>query len=207
MPARSALTAPSSTLSVPRVPSCPEIQFLRAVVGGVWGFAHKPGMVSHWPAGLALAFPPPGSVNGTLVLAEGDVNLTFKTYLQSQVVLHIVDDHVMDIEGHGLDAELMRGYWKSWEDAEGHRACYATSHVGFGLNRAARWDALAMVDKRETNGIELIAGDPVVAIDRDARLIAAARMKPALNGVDFSVGDVCSLSFADETFGAVFDLV
>lgn len=132
-------------------------QGVRAVVGGVWGFAHKPGMVSHWPAGLALAFPPPGSVNGTLVLAEGDVNLTFKTYLQSQVVLHIVDDHVMDIEGHGLDAELMRGYWKSWEDAEGHRACYATSHVGFGLNRAARWDALAFYDKRDCNGTELRA--------------------------------------------------
>ena len=27
----------------------------KAVVGGVWGFCPKPGMVSHWPAGLALA--------------------------------------------------------------------------------------------------------------------------------------------------------
>jgi 2,5-dihydroxypyridine 5,6-dioxygenase len=134
-----------------------ESQGLRAVVGGVWGFANKPGMVSHWPAGLALAFPPPGSVNGTLVLAEGDVNLTFKTYLRDRVVLHIENDHVMHIEGQGLDAELMRSYWQSWEDAEGHRACYATSHVGFGLNRAARWDALAFYDKRDCNGTELRA--------------------------------------------------
>ena len=37
-----------------------------ATVGGVWGFCAKPGMVSHWPGGLALAFPAAGTVNGTL---------------------------------------------------------------------------------------------------------------------------------------------
>ena len=128
-----------------------------AVVGGVWGFANKPGMVSHWPAGLALAFPPKGSVHGTLVMAPGDLNLTFKIHLRDRVVMHIENDHVMSIEGTGLDADLMRDYWKCWEDAEGHRACYATSHVGFGLNRAARWDALNFYDKRDCNGTELRA--------------------------------------------------
>jgi len=51
----------------------------------------------------------------------------------------------------------MRGYWKAWEDAEGHRAAYAVSHVGFGLNPAARWDAMAFYDKRDCNGTELRA--------------------------------------------------
>ena len=41
-----------------------------------------PGTMTHWPGGLALAFPAADSVNGTLVLAEGDVNLTFKRYLE-----------------------------------------------------------------------------------------------------------------------------
>ena len=61
----------------------------QAVVGGVWGFCTKPGMVSHWPAGLALAFPAAGSVNGMLVMAPGDVNLTFKTYLRDTIRLTI----------------------------------------------------------------------------------------------------------------------
>lgn len=129
----------------------------KAVVGGVWGYANKPGMVSHWPAGLALAFPAAGSVSGTLVMAPGDVNLTFKTYLRDTIRLHIEADSVVAIEGSGVDAEMMRGYWQAWEDAEGHRACYATSHVGFGLNPAARWDAMAFYDKRDCNGTELRA--------------------------------------------------
>lgn len=128
-----------------------------ATVGGVWGYCTKPGMVSHWPGGLALAFPASGCVAGRLVLASGDVNLTFKTYVREPVTLHIEADEVVGIEGQGLDAELMRSYWKAWEEAEGHRACYAVSHVGFGLNPAARWDALAFYDKRDCNGTELRA--------------------------------------------------
>ncbi len=129
----------------------------QAVVGGVWGFCPKPGMVSHWPAGLALAFPAAGSVNGTLVMAPGDVNLTFKRYLRDTIRLTIEHDSVVAIEGSGVDADMMRGYWKAWEDAEGHRACYAVSHVGFGLNPAPRWDAMTFYDKRDCNGTELRA--------------------------------------------------
>ena len=133
------------------------VRLEQAVVGGVWGFCPKPGMVSHWPAGLALAFPAAGSVQGRLVMAPGDVNLTFKRYLRDTITLQIENDSVVAIEGQGVDAEMMRSYWKAWEDAEGHRACYAVSHVGFGLNPAARWDAMTFYDKRDCNGTELRA--------------------------------------------------
>ena len=53
-----------------------------ATCGGNWGYTTRPGTMTHWPGGLALAFPAAGSVNGTLVLAEGDVNLTFKRYIE-----------------------------------------------------------------------------------------------------------------------------
>lgn len=129
----------------------------KAVVGGVWGYANKSGMVSHWPGGLALAFPAAGSVNGTLIMAPGDVNLTFKRYLRDTIALTIENDSVVAIEGRGVDADMMRGYYKAWEDAEGHRACYAVSHVGFGLNPSARWDAMTFYDKRDCNGTELRA--------------------------------------------------
>jgi 2,5-dihydroxypyridine 5,6-dioxygenase len=124
-----------------------------ARVGGVWGFTTKPGTLSHWPGGLVLAFPAAGSVNGELVLDRGDVNLTFKRYLQEPVRLVIENDHVVAVEGSGTDAEMMRGYFKAWGD----KAAYAVSHLGWGLNRRARWDAMTFYDKADFNGTELRA--------------------------------------------------
>ncbi len=128
-----------------------------AKVGGVWGYCAKPGQVAHWPGGLCLAFPARGSVCGTLVLAPGDINLAFKSYLRERIALTIEDDGIVAIEGDGVDADLMRGYWRSWAEIEGHRDAYAVSNVGWGLNREARWDALAFYDKRDCNGTEMRA--------------------------------------------------
>ena len=124
-----------------------------AVVGGNWGYTTRPGTMTHWPGGLALAFPAAGAVNGRLVLAEGDVNLTFKRYLEKPVTLTIESDYVTRIEGQGLDADLMRSYIAAWGDRE----AYAVSHVGYGLNERARWDSMALNDKRDFNGTELRA--------------------------------------------------
>ena len=124
-----------------------------AVVGGNWGFTTRPGTMTHWPGGIALAFPAAGSVNGTLVLAEGDVNLTFKRYIERPITLTIENDYVTRIEGSGVDAELMRSYIAAWGD----RDAYAVSHVGYGLCAAARWDSMALYDKRDFNGTELRA--------------------------------------------------
>jgi len=124
-----------------------------ARVGGGWGYTARPGTISHWPGGLCLAFPASGSVNGRLVLDEGDVNLTFKRYLEKPVALTIENDFVTDIAGKHLDAELMRGYFAAWGDRE----AYAVSHVGWGMNPKARWDAMAFYDKNDFNGTELRA--------------------------------------------------
>jgi 2,5-dihydroxypyridine 5,6-dioxygenase len=124
-----------------------------APVGGGWGYAARPGQVSHWPGGLCLCFPKAGSVAGTLVLAPGDVNLTFKRYLETPVRLTIERDYVTEIAGEGLDAELFRSYIAAWDEPE----AYAVSHVGWGMNPKARWEALALYDKRDTNGTELRA--------------------------------------------------
>jgi 2,5-dihydroxypyridine 5,6-dioxygenase len=124
-----------------------------ARVGGVWGYTERPGSIAHWPGGLCLCFPVAGSVNGRLVMAPGDVNLTFKRYLESEIALTIENDYIVDIAGDGLDAQLMRSYFEAWGDRE----AYAVSHVGWGMNPAARWDSLAMYDKRDFNGTELRA--------------------------------------------------
>lgn len=124
-----------------------------AMPAEVWGWCDRPGMVAHWPGGLCLCFPRAGTVDGTLVLAPGDVNLTFKRYLETAVRLTIEKDYVTRIDGTGVDAELMRSYAAAWGD----RDAYAVSHVGWGMNPRARWDAMAMYDKRDFNGTELRA--------------------------------------------------
>ena len=128
-----------------------EIDLTDTMASGVWGFTDKPGTVSHWPGGVVLTFPRADTVNGTLVLDRGDINLTFKRYLESQVILTIENDYVVNIDGSGTDAELTRRYFSAWGD----RDAYATSHVGWGMNHNARYEALAMYDKNDTNGTEL----------------------------------------------------
>jgi 2,5-dihydroxypyridine 5,6-dioxygenase len=124
-----------------------------ATVGGNWGSTTRPGTLTHWPGGLVLAFPAQGTVNGTLVLAEGDVNLTFKRYIERPITLTIENDSIVRIEGSGVDAELLRSHYSAWGEIE----AYSVSHVGYGLNQHARWDSMALYDKRDFNGTELRA--------------------------------------------------
>ncbi|HKX39128.1 MAG TPA: peptidase M29 [Burkholderiales bacterium] len=124
-----------------------------AAVRGATGIVDKPKGVGYWPAGLCLCFPKPGSVNGRLVLAPGDVNLTFKRYFEAPVTLVIENDYVARIEGDGLDAALLRSYYEAWNDRE----AYATSHVGWGMNTDARPESMMMYDRAQINGTELRA--------------------------------------------------
>src|SRR4051794_4478765 len=124
-----------------------------AATVGIWGWTEKPGTLAHWPGGIVVSFPKSGMVNGTLVLDRGDVNLTFKRYLEAPVTLTLEQDYVTRIEGNGADAEMMRSYLAAWGDRE----AYAVSHVGFGMNPNARYEALAMYDQRDFNGTELRA--------------------------------------------------
>lgn len=124
-----------------------------AVSAGVWGYCDRPGTVAHWPGGLVVNFPKAGSVNGILVLDAGDINLTFKRYLQTPVTLTVENDYVTRIDGSGADAELTRRYFAAWQD----RDAYAVSHVGWGMNPRARYEALTLYDRRDTNGTELRA--------------------------------------------------
>ncbi len=129
------------------------IDMTGASTAGVWGWTDKPGTLTHWPGGMVVSFPKGGTVNGTLVLDRGDVNLTFKRYLEAPVTLTLESDYVTRVEGSGADAEMMRAYLAAWGDRE----AYAVSHVGFGMNQQARYESLAMYDQRDFNGTELRA--------------------------------------------------
>ncbi len=129
------------------------IDLAGAVRAGSHGWCSEPGSIAHWPGGLVLAFPAAGKVNGTVVLSSGDINLTFNEYIREPVVLRLENDYVVAIDGSGHDAELMRSYLQAFGEPE----AYAISHIGWGMNPAARWEALAMWDKSDLNGTELRA--------------------------------------------------
>ncbi len=124
-----------------------------AATVGVWGAATKPGTLQHVPAGLVVSFPKAKTVNGRLVFAPGDANLTFKRLYESAVIATIEDDYIARLDGSGVDVELMRRYLAAWGDRE----AYAVSHVGLGLNDGARLESLLMYDQRDTNATEIRA--------------------------------------------------
>ena len=124
-----------------------------AATVGVWGWTDRPGTLAHWPGGIIVSFPKAGSVNGLLAYRRGDMNLTFKRYFESNVDLVLEDDYVTAIKGDGTDAALMRDYFQSF----GEKEAYATSHVGWGFNDGARYEALSMYDRADLNCTELRA--------------------------------------------------
>ena len=124
-----------------------------APCGGTAGFGTTLGLVAHWPGGLCLAFPGKEAVNGRTVMAVGDVNLTFTTCLTGLIDFTIKADFVTEIRGDELDALHLREYMAAWDD----RNPYGLSHVGWGMNPAARWVSTAMYDKRDMQAVEFQA--------------------------------------------------
>ncbi len=126
------------------------VRLAGAFTAGSTGITSGPGTIAHWPGGLIVAFPATASTNGTVVLAPGDLNLTFGRYLETPVRLTVVDDYVVSIEGDGLDAALFTNYLAAFDDRES----LAVSHVGWGMNPAARWESMQLYDKADLWGTE-----------------------------------------------------
>ena len=97
-----------------------DVDMVGASTVGVWGWTDKPGTLAHWPGGIVVSFPKSGTINGTLVMAPGDINLTFKRYLSSPVKMTLKDDYVVELEGEGTDAAMMRAYLAAWGDREAY---------------------------------------------------------------------------------------
>jgi 2,5-dihydroxypyridine 5,6-dioxygenase len=118
--------------------------------GGGWGFTNGPGTFGHWPSGLASTYPDEGGASGQVVINAGDIIFPFKTYVQNPIYVQISDGFITSIEGAGVDAELYRDYLEQWDDPEG----FAVSHIGWGLNERALWNALATLDRAATQGMD-----------------------------------------------------
>lgn len=107
-----------------------------------YGYTDTPGRWDHWPAAFVFTGGADDGVDGTIVLAPGDVLLPFNTYVQNPVKLTIEKGFITDIRGvdgaSSLDADLLASYIKSFDDPRG----YGMSHVGWGLDERAQWHGL-----------------------------------------------------------------
>lgn len=107
-----------------------------------YGYTDQPGRWDHWPAAFVFTGGADDGVDGTIVLAPGDVLLPFNTYVQKPVHITIEQGFVRDIRGQdgrfSLDAELLSSYIRSFDDPRG----YGMSHVGWGLDERAHWHGL-----------------------------------------------------------------
>lgn len=112
-----------------------------------YGFSDEPGHWDHWGAGFIATWPNEGSARGTVVIDRGDIIFPFKDYVRTPIRLRIEKGYIRDIEGE-FDADFLREYVRQFNDDE----AYAVSHLGWGLQPRARWTALGLLDKGQTNG-------------------------------------------------------
>lgn len=103
-----------------------------------YGYTDAPGRWDHWPSGFLFTGARDDGVNGTVVIAPGDIVFPFKTYVQTPIELTISHGRIERIAG-GLDADLLREYMAGFSDER----AYGISHIGWGMLETARWGVLA----------------------------------------------------------------
>ncbi len=139
------ITSPSGTDIVYKLGNYPVIT--------EYGFTDEPGRWDHWPSGFLFTGGDDEGVDGTVVLAPGDIICAFRRYVENPVRLTVERGFVTEIEGTGLEASLLRNYMASFND----KRAYAISHIGWGLNQLADWHHMAVADPQQEIGMDALA--------------------------------------------------
>jgi len=108
-----------------------------------YGYTDTPGRWDHWPSGFVFTGGADDGVDGTVVIAPGDILLPFKDYVRDPVTITIEQGRILDIRG-GVEAQLLNDYVDGFGDDPGK---YGISHIGWGMMREARWSGMA-TDRR-----------------------------------------------------------
>jgi 2,5-dihydroxypyridine 5,6-dioxygenase len=104
-----------------------------------YGFTDQPGRWDNLSAGAFLyTGGHDDGVDGTVVIAQGDIIFPFRRYMSAPIRLHIVAGRVEKIEGDGVDAALLREFMQRFNDPR----AYAISHIGWGMDEKAQWEYL-----------------------------------------------------------------
>jgi 2,5-dihydroxypyridine 5,6-dioxygenase len=132
-----------------------------------YGMADEKGRWDHWGTGLICIPPVEESVNGTLLVSAGSILFPVEMYLTQPMHLHFRDGVVTRIEG-GREAVMLEGYIETVGDANARRL----SHVGWGLEKRARWETLAMRGWDNAGGVESrsVYGNILIALGENGDL-------------------------------------
>ncbi|MCY4730647.1 hypothetical protein KY092_08760 [Natronomonas gomsonensis] len=108
-----------------------------------YGFVDEPGKWDVWGQNMVSNYP--SNVDGTIVIAPSDYNVVpFAEYVDSAIECVVEDNYIVEINGEGGDAELMRGHLESYDDPD----VWATSHFGWGLNPNGTFYNMALHDRK-----------------------------------------------------------
>jgi 2,5-dihydroxypyridine 5,6-dioxygenase len=114
-----------------------------------YGYVDRPGRWDHWPSGFTFTFPNERQASGRVVLDRGDILLPMKSYIDTPIEMTVKNGYVTAIQGD-IDAALLNDYMTAFDDPE----AYAVSHVGWGLQKKARWSTLGLYDREATIGMD-----------------------------------------------------
>jgi len=139
-----------------------------------YGIADEAGRWDHWGTGLICIAPMEDSVNGTLVVSQGSILFPFELYMTEDMHLHFENGVVTRIDG-GREALILRDFIDKHGDANARRL----SHVGWGLEKRARWETLAMRGWDNGGGVEArsVYGNILVALGENGDLGGANNSK------------------------------
>jgi|GEM_PF-280769 len=136
-----------------------------------YGFADLPGRWDHWPTAQVVQAPAEDTARGTLVLTPGD--FIGHRYVSSPVRLTVEHGRITRMDGEGLDVVLLRDHFARGQEAHLWPAPQAQkaaggpaqtgqggdadriSHIGWGCDHRARYDALDRYAHYHTRGAEV----------------------------------------------------
>jgi len=125
-----------------------------------YGIADEPGRWDHFASTMVVTVANDAGVNGEVVFDRGDVISPFVHYVQEPVHVTVRDGVVTTIEG-GYEARYIEDYMSRYDDR-----ARAVSHIGWGLNANARWDAFHLnpnqvgMDPRSYEGCVMFSTGP-----------------------------------------------
>lgn len=105
-----------------------------------YGIADEPGHMDSWGAGMVETAPIEGSVEGTMVLNTGDQMFYLARYVDRPVTVTFKEGRVVDIQGDGVDAFLMRKHLESFNDEN----AWMAGHLSWGTEKRTLWAAQAL---------------------------------------------------------------
>jgi 2,5-dihydroxypyridine 5,6-dioxygenase len=127
----------------------------------LYGAADAPGRLDFWGLGAVQAAQVEGTTEGRLVLDRDDCVFRLARFIEAAVTILFEAGRVVAIEG-GLDAALIRAEL----DSAGDDGAFCAGHMGWGLDRRARWtQPLVQTPEAGCGGADIESALGVVQIE------------------------------------------